>query len=76
MDIVPGTEPREVTVPPELADALDRDPDARHSFGALSHSGKQRIVTPIEDAKTAETRQRRPGARLSRGSWSPGKAYQ
>jgi hypothetical protein len=53
------TEPREVTVPPELADALDRDPDARHSFDALSHSGKQRIVTPIEDAKTAETRQRR-----------------
>jgi uncharacterized protein YdeI (YjbR/CyaY-like superfamily) len=43
----------------ELADALDRDPDARHSFDALSHSGKQRIVTPIEDAKTAETRQRR-----------------
>jgi hypothetical protein len=61
VDIEPDTEPREVTVPPELADALDRDPDARHSFDALSHSGKQRIVTPIEDAKTAETRQRRIG---------------
>jgi hypothetical protein len=52
-------EPREVAVPPDFSDALDRDLDARRSFDALSYSNKRRIVLSIEDAKTAETRQRR-----------------
>ena len=53
------TEPRGVKVPPDLAAALERDPDARKAFDGLSYSGKQRLVDPIGRAKTAETRQRR-----------------
>ncbi|MBJ7603905.1 MAG: DUF1905 domain-containing protein [Candidatus Dormibacteraeota bacterium] len=53
------TEPRVLTVPPDLAGALDRDARARAFFEGLSYSLKQRFVLPIEGAKTAETRQRR-----------------
>lgn len=53
------TDPREVTVPPDLAAALEADPEARRFFDGLSYSNKRRIVLAIEDAKTVETRQRR-----------------
>jgi hypothetical protein len=53
------TEPREVTVPPDLAGALDGDAQARQFFDTLSHSQKQWYVLPIEQAKAAETRERR-----------------
>jgi antitoxin component of MazEF toxin-antitoxin module len=53
------TQPREVTLPPDLADALRGDAAARRFFDGLSYSNKQRIVLPVEQAKTAETRQRR-----------------
>ena len=46
-------------MPPDFAAALKRDAEARRVFDALSYSKKQRFVLPIEDAKTAETRQRR-----------------
>ena len=59
VDIELDTEPREVSVPPDFADALDRDPDAKRFFEGLSYSNKRRVVLPIEDAKTDETRQRR-----------------
>jgi uncharacterized protein YdeI (YjbR/CyaY-like superfamily) len=59
VDIEVDTEPREVTVPPDFAEALDRQPDARRSFDGLSYSHKLRHVLSIEDAKTVETRQRR-----------------
>jgi uncharacterized protein YdeI (YjbR/CyaY-like superfamily) len=59
VDIELDTEPREVTVPPDLAAALDRDVKAKRFFDGLSYSRKQRLVLPIEEAKTAETRQRR-----------------
>ncbi|MEX0710264.1 MAG: YdeI/OmpD-associated family protein [Chloroflexota bacterium] len=52
------TEPREVSVPPELGTALDQDPAARETFEALSYSNKRRLVDPIATAKTAETRDR------------------
>lgn len=51
------TAPREVVVPEDLAAAMD--PEARRRFDALSYSAKRRLVMPVEDAKTAETRQRR-----------------
>jgi hypothetical protein len=51
--------PREVTVPDDLRRALDADADARRFFDELSYSNKRRVVLPIEEAKTAETRQRR-----------------
>ncbi len=53
------TAPREVVVPSDFAAALDRDPDARRSFDALSYSNRRRFVLSIDDAKTPETRQRR-----------------
>ena len=59
VDIELDTEPREVTVPPDLAQALDRDTEARRTFDGLSYSQKQWHVLSVEGAKTAETRQRR-----------------
>ena len=53
------TEPREVTVPQDFAEALARDEEAQRFFEKLSYSNKRRFVLPIEDAKTPETRQRR-----------------
>ena len=59
VDVVPDTGPRTVDVPADLAAALDRVPAAREAFGKLSYSGQLRYVLGIEQAKTAETRQRR-----------------
>ena len=53
------TEPREVTVPPDFAEALDRDAQARRFFDGLSYSNRLRHVLAIEGAKSDETRQRR-----------------
>ncbi len=53
------TEPREVKVPADLAEALDAEPDARRYFDALSYSNKLRHVLAIDGAKTPETRRRR-----------------
>lgn len=53
------TEPREVAVPADFAAALDDAPDAKRFFDALPYSQRQWFVLGIEDAKTAETRQRR-----------------
>ena len=53
------TQPREVTVPPDLAVALEGDAAARAFFESLSYSQKQWYVLPIEQAKQAETRERR-----------------
>ena len=59
------TEPREITVPPDFAEALERDANARRTFEGLSYSRKQWYVLPIEGAKTAETRQRRVAKAVS-----------
>jgi hypothetical protein len=70
VDVVADDSPRQVEVPADLAAALDREPAARDAFGRLSYSGKRRYVLAIEQAKTAETRQRRIGkavAELSAG---------
>jgi hypothetical protein len=53
------TEPREVTVPQDFREAIDRDADAKRFFDGLSYSQKLRHVLSIEQAKTDETRQRR-----------------
>ncbi|MGZ8571281.1 MAG: YdeI/OmpD-associated family protein [Actinomycetota bacterium] len=52
------TEPRDVTVPPELAKAIGRDKRSKATFESLSYSRKQRLVLPIEQAKTEATRKR------------------
>jgi hypothetical protein len=59
VDLELDTEPREVAAPPDFAAALDGDPAARQFFDGLSYSNKRRFVLSIEEAKTAETRQRR-----------------
>jgi Bacteriocin-protection, YdeI or OmpD-Associated/Domain of unknown function (DUF1905) len=59
VEVEPDDEPREVNVPPDFLEALDRDADARRFFDGLSSSNKQRLVLSIEGAKTAETRLRR-----------------
>jgi hypothetical protein len=65
VEIKLDTEPREVTVPPDLADALSRDPDAEQFFDGLSYSQKQWHVLAVEAAKTTQTRQRRIAKALS-----------
>ena len=59
VDIELDTEKREVTVPPELAAALDAEPAARRTFDALSNSNKSWHVLQVTGAKTDETRGRR-----------------
>ena len=59
VDIVPDSAPRVVEVPDDLAAALSREPAAREAFDQLSYTGQRRYVQLVEQAKTAETRQRR-----------------
>ena len=59
VDIELDTAPREVTVPPDFADALTRNAPAKRFFGSLSYSNRLRFVLSIDGAKTDETRQRR-----------------
>ncbi len=59
VEVEPDTQPREVNVPPDFLEALDRDADARRFFDGLSSSNKQRVVLSIEGARTTETRLRR-----------------
>jgi bifunctional DNA-binding transcriptional regulator/antitoxin component of YhaV-PrlF toxin-antitoxin module len=51
--------PREVTVPPQLASALDSDPAAKATWDRLSYSNRSWHVLQIDGAKTEETRERR-----------------
>lgn len=59
VDMELDTQPREVTVPADLAEALDADAAARQYFDGLSYSNKLRHVLAIDGAKTTETRERR-----------------
>ena len=59
VELVLDTAPRTVSVPEDLAAALDSTPGARQTFEALSYSNQRRHVLAVEGAKAAETRQRR-----------------
>jgi hypothetical protein len=59
VDVELDTEPRKVTVPADLAAALDGDDAARRAFERLSYSHQLRHVLAIEEAKAPETRRRR-----------------
>ncbi|MCA1597526.1 MAG: YdeI/OmpD-associated family protein [Chloroflexi bacterium] len=59
VDMALDTAPREVTLPVAFSEALAADAAAHEFFDGLSYSNQRRIVLSIEDAKTAETRQRR-----------------
>jgi hypothetical protein len=59
VDVVAGAAPRRVELPADLSAALGREPAARQAFDRLSYSGQRRYVLAVEQAKTAQTRQRR-----------------
>jgi hypothetical protein len=59
VDLEADNESREVTVPPDFAEALAQNEAANAAFAKLSYSHKRQHVLAIEEAKTAETRQRR-----------------
>lgn len=59
VEIELDTAPREVSVPPDLAAALDAEPAARRTFDALSYSNRSWHVLQVTGAKTDDTRQRR-----------------
>ena len=55
-------EPRIVAIPQDLAEVLSQEPAQKAAFDALSHSVRKEYVRQVEEAKTAETRNRRiPG---------------
>ncbi len=52
-------EPRTVTVPEDLAEALSRKSGARAAFDSLAYSKRKEFVRQVEEAKAKETRDRR-----------------
>ncbi|HEX6522026.1 MAG TPA: YdeI/OmpD-associated family protein [Streptosporangiaceae bacterium] len=62
VEIVPDTEPREVTVPADLVATLGQDARASAAFDRLSYTHRKEWVRWIEEAKKADTRE----ARLAR----------
>jgi uncharacterized protein YdeI (YjbR/CyaY-like superfamily) len=52
------TEPRTVEVPPALAEALDKDPEAKATFEGLAFTHRKEFARWIEEAKREETRAR------------------
>jgi len=59
VDIELDTEPRQVQVPADFAEALAADTPAGQRFAGLSYSHQRRWVLSIEGAKAADTRKRR-----------------
>lgn len=60
------TQPREVAVPDALASALAADDTARAAFDRLSFTDRKEYARWIEEAKRAETRERRVAQALER----------
>jgi hypothetical protein len=60
------TEPRVVAVPPDLAGALNSDPEIRAAFDRLPYGLKRKEIASIEEAKAPETRQRRVSRLIAR----------
>ena len=60
------TDPRTVSVPCDLAEALGKDAAAEAAFSKLSFTHRREYVEWIEEAKRPETRQRRIGATVER----------
>jgi hypothetical protein len=60
------TAPREISVPPDLAEALAGDAAAAATFDRLSFSHRREYVQWITEAKRPETRARRVAGTLDR----------
>ena len=52
-------EVKDIIVPEDLKIALEQNDAALRNFNQLSHNNKRRLLIPIDEAKTEETRQRR-----------------
>ncbi len=59
VDIEADAEPREVVVPGDLAEALEKDGAARAFFATLAYTHRKEWVRWIEEAKKVETRSAR-----------------
>ena len=59
VEVEVDTQPRVVEVPDDLRAALTASPAASALYESLSYSQQRRVVEPVEQAKTAETRARR-----------------
>ncbi len=59
VDVEIDVAPREVIEPADLTDALNGCPEARRSFDRLPFGLRQKHVVAIQDAKSAEVRERR-----------------
>src|SRR5688572_18428077 len=57
--VKPDLEPRTVTIPSDLQEILNDNPEAKHAFEKLSFTHRKEYVNWIEEAKKPETRQRR-----------------
>jgi hypothetical protein len=64
VQIEADTNPRDVAVPADLADALNRDRQARDFLDTLAYTHRKEWVRWIEDAKKPETRANRLTATL------------
>ena len=60
------TEARTVAVPDDLAEGLARDRKAAAAWESLSFTDKKEIARSLEEAKKAETRERRLASALER----------
>jgi Domain of unknown function (DUF1905)/Bacteriocin-protection, YdeI or OmpD-Associated len=58
VDLELDTQPRELALPADFAKALDGDARAKRLFEGLSYSRKQRLVLPVANGKSPDTRQR------------------
>jgi uncharacterized protein YdeI (YjbR/CyaY-like superfamily) len=54
-----SSEPRELAVPPDLADALEREDDVLRSFERLSYAGQRELVLSVDRAPSTNSRRRR-----------------
>ncbi|MGH2670121.1 MAG: YdeI/OmpD-associated family protein, partial [bacterium] len=58
--------PREVSVPPELSDALASEPELAQAYQKMSFSHRNEYATWVAEAKRPETRARRAAQTLDR----------
>ena len=58
VDLELDTEPRDLALPDDFAKTLGKDAKAKKLFEGLANSKKQRLVLPVANGKTPETRQR------------------
>ncbi|HEX9036150.1 MAG TPA: YdeI/OmpD-associated family protein [Ktedonobacterales bacterium] len=66
VDVTLDTQPREVALPADFAEALAREPRAQVFYDGLSYSVKRGLVQAIESAKAPETRARRVAATVAK----------